>query len=146
MISLGLRSVTATALSLWLGVLACVLGCARPSAASPPAPETQVSGVNAAPCTDPSDDAGESCCRHGHNPASGSGKSQRHSLSCCPAETALIRKQNIAPPVLAHLYIAVLMLPNFHPSSFVSARASASPSTLWHSGRGTLLQVHVLRI
>jgi hypothetical protein len=146
MISLGLRSATATALSLWLGVLACVLGCARSSAASPLAPETQLSGVNAAPCTDPSDDAEESCCRHGRNPADGSGKNQHHSISCCPDETALIQKHNVAPSVSPHLYLAMSMLPNFHPSNFASACASASPSTLWHSGREILLQVHVLRI
>jgi len=146
MISLSLRSMTATALSLWLGILACVLGCAKPSAASPLAPETQVSGLGAAPCPDRGSDAEEPCCRHGHNPADGSEKNKHRSISCCPTETALIQKQNVVPPSSAHLYVAVLMLPNFHPSNFVSANESASPSTLWHSGRDILLQVHVLRI
>jgi hypothetical protein len=146
MISLGLRSVTATALSLWLGVLACVLGCAIPSAASLSAPKTQVSGLSAAPCPDPGGDAGEPCCRHGHSPADGSGKNEHHSISCCPAETALIQKQNVGSPASAHLYVAVLVLRIFHSSNFVSANASASPSTLWDSGRDILLQVHVLRI
>jgi hypothetical protein len=146
MISLGLRSAAATTLSLWLGVLACVLGCAKPSAASALAPETQVSGLSAAPCPDRGGDAEQPCCRHGHDPADGSEKNEHHSISCCPAETALIQKQNIVPPAAAQLYVAVLMLPDFHPSNFVSANASASPSTLWHSGRDILLQVHVLRI
>src|SRR5271170_1439485 len=112
MISLGLRPVTATVLSLWLGVLACVLGCAMPSAASPLAPEIQVSGLGATPCPD-GGDIGEPCCRHGHNPADGSGKSEHHSISCCPAETALIQKQDPTSPVLTHLYTAVLTLANF---------------------------------
>jgi hypothetical protein len=148
MICLGLRSVTATALSLWLGVLACVLGCAKPSAASTSASalETQVSGLSAAPCPDGGCDAGQPRCRHGHDPADGSEKSEHNSISCCPAETALIQKQNVAPPASAHLYVAVLMLPDFHPSNFVSANASAGPSTPWPSGRDILLQVHVLRI
>jgi hypothetical protein len=146
MISLGLRSVTATALSLWLGVLACVLGCARPTAASPSALETQVSGLSAAPCPDRGGDVGEPCCRHGHNPAGGSEKNEHRSISCCPAETALIQKQNVVPPAAAHLYAAVLMVPNLHPSNTVSANASENPSALWHSGRDILLQVHVLRI
>jgi hypothetical protein len=146
MVSLGLRSVTATTLSLWLGILACVLGCAKPSAASPSAPETQVSGLSAALCPDRGGDAEEPCCRQGHNPADGSEKNKHRSISCCPTETAVIQKQNVVPPASAHLYVAVLMLPNFHPSGFVSAKASASPSTLWHSGRDILLQVHVLRI
>lgn|SRR5208282_3333721 len=146
MASLGLRSVTATGLSLWLGVLACVLGCAKPSAAFPLAPVAQVSGFKAAPCPDRGGDAEESCCRHGRNPANGPEKNEHHSISCCPAETALIQKRNVVAPPSAHLLVAVLELRNFHLSDSVSANPSASPSTLWHSGRDVLLQVHVLRI
>src|ERR1700734_1378588 len=146
MIALHLRSATATALSLWLGVLACVLGCAKVSAASPSALETRVSGISAAPCPDRGSDATEPCCRHGHNPGGAPGKNDHHSISCCPAETALIQKQNVVAPVSVHLYVAVLMPGVFHASNFVTAIASASPSTPWHSGRGLLLQMHVLRI
>jgi hypothetical protein len=146
MISLNLRSVTATALSLWLGILACVLGCAKPSAAFPLVPETQVSVLKATPCPDRGGDPEEPCCHHGHNPANGPEKNEHHSISCCPAETALIQKQNVGSPASAHLYVAVLVLRLFHSSNFVSANASASPSSLWDSGRGILLQVHVLRI
>jgi hypothetical protein len=138
MISFSSRPVTATALSLWLGVLACVLGCAKASAVFP-APET-VSGI-AAQCPDGGRDAGESCCRHGHNPA---GKNQHHSNSCCPTETALIQKQNVVPPPLVHLYVVALALPDFHATSFVSM--SALSSLPWRLGRDILLQVHVLRI
>src|SRR5258708_40101639 len=146
MISLGSRSLTATALSLWIGVLACVLGCAMPSAASPSAPKTQGSGLSTTQCPDPGDDAGRQCCRQGHHPADGSNKNQHRSISCCPADTALVQKQNVVPPASVHLRVAVLALPNFHASNFVSANASASPSTLGHSGRDLLLQVHVLRV
>src|SRR5258708_37726982 len=147
MISLGLRSLTATTLSLWIGVLACVLGCAMPSAASPSAPELQRSGRNTVQqCADPSGDDGQPCCRQGHHPADGSNKNQHRSISCCPADTALVQKQNVVPPASVHLRVAVLALPNFHASNFVSANASASPSTLGHSGRDLLLQVHVLRV
>jgi hypothetical protein len=146
MVSLGLRSLTATALSFWLGVLACLLGCAKPSAAFPLAPETQVSGLKAAPCPDRGGDAEELCCHHGHNPANGPEKNEHHSISCCPAETALIQKRNVGAPASAHLQVAVLVLPNFHLSDSIPANPSASPSTLWHSGRDVLLQVHVLRI
>jgi hypothetical protein len=146
MSSFGLRPVAATALSLWLGILACVLGCAKLSAAAPSAPETQVTGLSAAPCPDRGGDTEGPCCRHGHNPADGPDKNEHHPISCCPAETALIQKQIVVPSASAHLYVAVLMLPNFDPSNFISANASASPSTLWHSGRDILLQVHVLRV
>src|SRR5580704_3912882 len=144
MISLGFRSVTATALSLWLGVLVCILGCARPAAASHPVPEAQVSGFIATPCPDPASEAGEQCCRHGHSPANGPGKNEHHSISCCPSETALISKQNVVPPVSGNLYVAALMLRTLHSSSFAHANADASSSTPWDSGRDILLQVHVL--
>jgi hypothetical protein len=144
MVSLGLRSVTATALSLWLGVLACVLGCAKASAASAPTVETQVSVPIAAQCLDRDNESAESCCRHGHNPGNGSGKNQRHSNSCCPTETALIQKQNAVPPSVVHLYVAALALADFHATNFVSANATSS--ILWHLGRDILLLVHVLRI
>jgi hypothetical protein len=143
MIWSGLRTMTATGLSLWLGVLACVLGCAKPAAASP-TPEEQVSGPIAAGCPDRDNEAGESCCRHDHDPANGSGKNQHHSNSCCPTETALIQKQNVVPPPLVHLYVVALALPDFHATSFVST--SALSSLPWRLGRDVLLQVHVLRI
>lgn len=141
-----LRPVTATALSLWLGVLACVLGCANVPTASASAPVIQVSQLSAAPCPDRDGDAGESCCRHGHNPAGGSEKNGHHTISCCPAETALIQRQNVVPHSLVDLYVAALALLDFHASNFVSATASASSSPHWHAGRDILLQVHVLRI
>ena len=143
---LRLRSVSATALSLWLGGLACVLGCVKPFAASPSAPEMQLLGNSAASCPDPGGDARELCCRHSHHPANGSGKSGHPSISCCPSETALIQKQNVVPPVSAHFSAALLMLWTFRSSTFVYANANASPSMAWQSGRDILLQVHVLRI
>ena len=142
----GLGSVPATGLSFWLGVLACVLGCAMPAAASPAAPEVQVSGLGAAPCPDSGGDAGESCCRHGHNPGDGSGNSEHHSMSCCPAETALMQKQDVVASAIAHLCVAVLTLANCDASHLVSFATSASDFLVWHSGRDLLLQVHVLRI
>jgi hypothetical protein len=146
MVSLGLRSVAATVLSFWLGVLACLLGCAKPSAAFPLAQEIQVSGLKAAPCPDRGGDAEEPCCRHGRNPANGPERNEHHSISCCPAETALIQKRSIVAPASAHLHVVVLLLPNFHLFESISANPSVNPSTLWHSRRDVLLQVHVLRI
>jgi hypothetical protein len=136
---------TATGLSLWLGVLACLLGCAMPSAAVPPGPEMRIFGVGAAPCAD-GGDAGEPCCRHGHNPADRSGNSEHQSISCCPAETALVQKQDVTSPALAHLGVAVLMLATLDASGLVSGTTSAGLSPILHSGRDILLQVHVLRI
>ena len=142
--ALRLRPVTATALSLWLGILACVLGCANVSTAAASAPKTQVSGLSATQC--PDRDVVGSCCRHGHHPAGGSDKDEQHTISCCPAETALIQKQNVATPALIRLYVAALALPGLHASNFVSATAFAASSPFSHAGREILLQVHVLRL
>jgi hypothetical protein len=70
--------------------LACVLGCAMPSAVTASVPETQGSGITAAPCPDGGDDALDPCCRRDPHPTGGSEKSKYRSISCCPAETALI--------------------------------------------------------
>src|SRR5580658_1710730 len=103
----GLRSMTATALSLSLGVLACLLGCAKPAMASPTQGQhREISAVN---CPARDSDAGDSCCKHGHNPKR-SGKDEQHARSCCPTETALIQKQNTAPPTATRQFAAVLAL------------------------------------
>jgi hypothetical protein len=143
MILLGLRPVAATVLSLWLGVLACLLGCAKPASASKE--RRQGSEVGAVSCPNREPEVGDSCCQHGHNPG-GSEKNRHHEVSCCPTETALIQKQNLTSPALTHFFVAVLTLGNLHTSSFVSASANASPTAVWQSGRDILLQVHVLRI
>ena len=146
MSSLRFRSVTAAALALWLGGLSCVLGCAMPSDASPALPEMQVSRSSAAPCPDPGVETGELCCRHGHHPANGSGKSGHRSISCCPSETALIQKQNVASPVFADSSVALPVMGTFRAPSFVFANADAYPLMPGPSGRDILLQMHVLRI
>jgi len=139
----GLRSMTATALSLWLGVLACLLGCAKPAMASPmQGQHRETSGIN---CPERDSDAGDSCCRHGHNP-NRSGKDEQHAMSCCPTETALIQKQNIAPPAVTHLFAAVLALVDFEAATFVLGDAASGESVPWHAGRDILGRVHILRI
>jgi hypothetical protein len=143
MILLGLRPVAATVLSLWLGVLACLLGCATPASAS--TERRQASEVGAVNCSNRDMEVGDSCCQHGHNPG-GSEKNRHHEVSCCPTETVLIQKRNLTSPALTHLFAAVLTLVNLHPSGYVPARTNASPAPVWQSGRDILLQVHVLRI
>jgi hypothetical protein len=137
------RSAMATTLSLWLGVLACLLGCAGPTTAS--TERHHLAEASAAKCPDGDNEVGDSCCQHGHNPG-GSEKNRHHAISCCPTETALIQKQNSTPPALTHFFAAVLALANYRTSGFVFARASTGPSDLWQSGRNILLQVHTLRI
>jgi hypothetical protein len=139
----GLRSITATALSLWLGVLACLLGCAKPAMASRmQSQHRETSGVN---CPERDSDAGDSCCKHGHNP-NRSGKDEQHAMSCCPTETALIQKQSTAPPTVTHLFAAKVALVDFEAATFAFDDAASSESVPWHAGREILSRVHVLRI
>src|SRR5271170_3368967 len=140
---LTLRSVTATALSLWLGVVACLLGCAMPQTAHAGTPGAQGS---AAPCPTRHGDADESCCAHGHTPARNPDKSGHHRMSCCPTEAALVQKQSLAAPALAHPHVAPLTLPAFDSSSRSPANREPSPSAVGHAGREILLRVHLLRI
>ena len=138
----NLRSGTASVLSLWLGVLACLLGCARPTSA---AAESRTSMAGAVSCLDTDRAAEDSCCQHGHNPASPE-SNRHHAMSCCPTETALIQKQSIAAPALTHVFVAVLALLNVDASNLVFASASAGDGVPWQAGRDILRQVHVLRI
>src|ERR1700691_456483 len=121
---LRLRSVTATALSLWLGVVACVLGCAMSLTAHAGAPGTL---GNAAPCPARDGDAEETCCPHGHTPSRNPEKSGHHRNSCCPTEAALIQKQSVAAPGPAWPHVAVLTLRAFDSSSNLPASGETSP-------------------
>jgi hypothetical protein len=67
-------------------------------------------------------------------------------MSCCPTETALIQKQNVAAPTVTHLFAAVLALADFEAATFVFRDASSGESVPWHAGRDILSRVHVLRI
>jgi len=139
----GLRSMTATALSLWLGVLACLLGCARPAVALPK--QSQHHEIGALNCPERDGDAGDSCCKHGHN-QNRSGKDGQHTMSCCPTETALIQKQNAALPMVVHFFAAVLALVDFEAATFAFGDAASGESVPWHAGRDILSRVHILRI
>jgi hypothetical protein len=133
--ALGIRSVTASALSLWLGVLACLLGCATPTRAMP---THQVGAI----CPKGSSDAGDSCCQN-HNPGS-SEKNRHHAMSCCPTETALTQKQIVISHALTSVFVAVLMVSL--DASPLFERSHVGGASPWHTGRDILQRVHILRI
>src|ERR1700693_2779126 len=96
----ALRPVTATALALWLGFLACVLGCAQPIVTST---------LSHAQVSKPTADQGDgdkmaeagSCCHHHH----GTSDKSNHGLqtiSCCPLDATLIQKEDPASPKSSH--------------------------------------------
>jgi hypothetical protein len=145
-----LKAALATAISLWLAVLACVMGCTQPALAN---------SQSAAAASSPQENfvghhhfglmADMESCHHSDGNSSappGDRKSPSNgALSCCPLEITLAPKwsalkQGIAPG------------PDFVPPSgfhFEIARFS-SPAEfappLSHNGRDTLLESHLLRI
>jgi hypothetical protein len=136
------RSLIATVLSLWLGFLACALGCANPVSASTPRSSSQVK-TNETLCSDGNDAAGDSPCCTSHGSSRPSQK--HHSISCCPLDATLMQKQDASSLVAIHVHLAVFTLLSFHPSIPLSTPAEGSPS-IWHEGRDVLLQTHILRI
>jgi hypothetical protein len=139
----GLRSVTAAVLSLWLGVLACLLGCAMPAAASA---KRAAIGQTVANCPEGGDDAGDSCCQHGRDSSGNPDKSSHHAKSCCPTETALAERKNAPSLQAVSVDLEWLLLPVADESSVVFVNAGAATPTLWCAGRDILRRVHVLRV
>ncbi|HEX3121384.1 MAG TPA: hypothetical protein VHP80_19955 [Candidatus Acidoferrum sp.] len=138
----AMRSITATALSLWLGVLACLLGCAKPAAASTQRPSSEAS-MTTCPT---GGDADDSCCQHGHGSSDGSDKSSHHAKSCCPTETALTQRDSTSVEHAVSLHVDALALPAINEPSVTFVRTAPAVPTLWQAGRDILRQVHVLRI
>ena len=142
-----LKHVTAVALSLWLGFLACVLGCVQPVSEAAASTRAQISQLKAAANEDDQDrmtDVG-SCCHHsGKTPE----KNRRGTanLSCCPLDATLIQKQDPVPPLRTSFPVFVLPLLALHASVSLPVNAETSAPLPWHSGRGVLLQAHILRI
>jgi hypothetical protein len=132
-----------TALSCWLGFLACVLGCALPMSATVLCERAQVSELDAAARHETA--GADACCHHSRNSSGSSKETEHNTVSCCPLDATLLQKQNPAPP-RSELYVAILALPIFSSLNQLSAGDALRLPTLSHPGRDVLLQTHVLRI
>ena len=140
-----LRHLTATVLALWLGFLACVLGCAQPVLASGPS-RTQIveSKTTANQADSKMGDAG-SCCHH-HHGNSGGNKPGVQTISCCPLDATLIQKQDAGAANSGHHYAVVLMIFVLNPSFRLSASNGINTPPVGHAGRDVLRQTHILRL
>jgi hypothetical protein len=136
------RSLTATVLSLWLGLLACALGCAHPVAASTLRSSSEVK-ANETLCSDGNDAAGESSCCTDHGSSHPSQK--HHSISCCPLDATLIQKHDASSLIANHIHLAVVTLLISLPSAPLRTPVEGAP-VVWLEGRKVLLQTHILRI
>jgi hypothetical protein len=133
-----LKPLTAISLSLWLGALACVMGCAQPALASgDPTHRMQISECK----TEAADDG--SCCHHSREASKN--KQSGRDASCCPSDATLIQKQDGVSPLQTDSFIATLA-PSAPNSFELSASVSAAIPIVIHLGRDVLLQAHVLRI
>jgi hypothetical protein len=140
-----LRHLTATVLALWLGFLACVLGCAQPVLASTPSRIQIIESKTTANEVDSKIGNAGSCCHHHHGTSDGN-KPGVQTISCCPLDATLIQKQDAGAANSGHHSAVVLMIFVLNPSFRLSASNGINTPPVGHAGRDVLLQTHVLRI
>ena len=146
MVRLPLKQVTAIALSLWLGCLACVLGCAHPVSAFTPSTQ-RASELKATANEVDTDQVADSdpCCHHSSK-TPGKNKQGDTNSSCCGLNATITQKQDPVPPLRTFLSVFVLSLWLLHSSVPLSVSTDTSASIAWHAGRDVLLQTQILRI
>jgi hypothetical protein len=144
------RAVVATGVSLWMAVLACLVGCTIPILASSGARDAPSMHEKSAEQNRPDLMADMPNCPHhsgGNAPAKPNDPKpvRGGGMSCCPVEVTVTSKPDtvtlhIAPAgdfVLASDF-TLATIRFFHSVEFVSP--------VRHSGRDTLLETHLLRI
>jgi len=137
----------ATALSLWLAVLACVMGCTLPVLANSQVDAASSTHQNSASHSGLMADM-ENCHHSGGNssvPPDDKQPASNGAVSCCPLEITLTQKWDSAA-------LRIAPAPDFALSSDFhleitrfSSPAEFAPS-ISHNGRETLLESHLLRI
>ena len=133
------KATAAIAISVWMGLLACLAGC-LPAFARGASP--QISGK----CDVAKQDqmANMECCHRTDNPSHDKKKQSPENASCCPLDATLIQKGD-APRLAAAASVHVPFV-DYHFALRQSSRRLESSQTIWHSGRDTLLETHLLRI
>jgi hypothetical protein len=140
------RPLTAAALSLWIGFLACVLGCAQPVLASPKPTQAQFSEPESAARGDAGGTiSSEGPCCH-HSRGSQKDKQPVQSVSCCPLDATLLQKQDAVSLSRTSLFVAAVTLLLSHPVLTLCAAREIDAPHLAHTGRDLLLQTRLLRI
>lgn len=148
------RAVVATGISLWMAVLACLMGCAFPvfanAGASSVASNASLIRHSSATQDEPDTMAGMPNCPHhsGNNPPAKSHDQKPvrgGGMSCCPVEVTVASK-----PSTVTLHIApatdFVPAPDFTLSTVRIFHAVEFVPPAWHSGRDTLLATQLLRI
>jgi len=140
------RSLTATALSFWIGFLACVLGCAQPVLSSTKPAHAPLSEPQSAARGDANGTVGSEgpCCHHTRG--SQKNKQPAQTISCCPLDATLLQKQDPVSHLRDFSSVLIFTLLQSYSSLELSVRTATSYPPLWHAGRDLLLQTHILRI
>jgi len=140
------RSLTATTLSLWIGLLACVLGCAQPVLSSTKPAHARLSEPESAARGDADRTVGSEgpCCHHTRG--SQKNKQPAQTISCCPLDATLLQKQDPVSHLRDFSSVLIFTLLQFGSSLELLARTAASGPPLVHTGRDLLLQTRLLRI
>jgi hypothetical protein len=144
------RAVVAAGLSLWLAVLACLVGCTVPILASSGSMNAASIQENAG---EPSQSAlmanMENCTHHSSGNAPAKPNDPKHvpggRMSCCPVEVTVTSKpdtatQRVEPAsdFVLESDFSLVKIQFFHSVEFVPP--------VWHSGRDTILETHLLRV
>jgi hypothetical protein len=142
----------ATAMSLWIAVLACLMGCTLPSLAGSFSAHAAAMQPNLPNQDQPELMAGmEDCPHHHHSDGDGPAKPndgipvRGGGMSCCPVEATLAAKPDIAKLGITRAHDFMLRS-NFNWVTIRFYQFAEFVPRVWHSGRNTLLETHLLRI
>lgn len=145
------RAAMTTGISVWMAAPACLVGCTLPSLAN--SYSTYASSAireNSTEQSQPDLMAGMENCPHhsgGNSPAKPHDRKpvRGGGMSCCPVEVTVASKPDTttlhiapAPDFVLESHSSLVAMQFFHPPEFVPP--------VWHSGRDTLLETHLLRI
>lgn len=139
----------ATALSMWIALLACVMGCTLPVLTNSHVADASSARENAANHSHSGLMADMENCHHSDSNSSappGDRKpASNGAVSCCPLQITVTQKWNAAALRIAPAPDFVLSS-DFHFDSTRSSSPAKFAQSISHNGRDTLLQSRLLRI
>lgn len=144
------KTIMAVAVSLWMAGLACVMGCTQPAlASSPTIVDASPSQKNSAHHSQSALTADMPNCHHsGDNsslPRNGRKPASNGAVSCCPLEITVVQKWTTVGLRTARMQEFALFS-EFHFGVARFSGPSEFAQSIYHCGRDTLLETHLLRI
>jgi len=144
-----LDPVLAVALSFWMAAAACVIGCMQPVLANFPAQsEGSIGNSHSLNQTHTGPMPDMDCCHHEETPSDPAKdkKSHHQAVSCCPLDARVTPAQKWGPASTTAFKSEPVSTTELDFPFALFRHSFAIDHALWHSGRGTLLKTHVLRI